>query len=131
MDAFYEKVRADSLLGFIFDEVAEVDWDSHLPKMYDFWETMIFRSGSYRGNPLRPHLGLSSKTKMGPEQFERWQSLFFETVDEHYAGEKADHIKNAAADMAQVMLSKITAFHAECRSFRVLPSRSRQIPIGK
>ena len=108
VDAFYEKVRSDELLGFIFNDVAAVDWDRHLPKMYDFWETMIFRSGRYQGNPLRPHLDLGMKTEMGAAQFERWKALFFETVDHYFAGEKADHLKSAAEDMAQVMLSKIT-----------------------
>ncbi len=59
VDSFHEKVREDLLLGFIFDDVDEFDWGPHLPKMYDFWKTMLFQSGSYRGNRLRPHLGLS------------------------------------------------------------------------
>ena len=108
VDAFYEKVRRDELLGFIFDEIAAVDWDMHLPKMYDFWETMIFRSGRYRGNPLRPHLDLGGKTEMGSAQFERWKALFFETVDRHFAGPNANHLKSAADDMAQVMMTRIS-----------------------
>ena len=107
VDAFYEKIRGDDLLGFIFDNVASVDWDVHLPKMYDFWETMIFRSGSYRGNPLMPHLKLGQKTEMGAAQFDRWKALFFETVDGHFAGANANHLKSAAEDMAQVMMTKI------------------------
>ena len=107
VDAFYEKVRGDNLLGFIFDEVASVNWDLHLPKMYDFWETMVFRSGSYSGNPLLPHLKLGSQTEMGTAQFDRWKALFFETVDSRFSGSKADHLKSAAEDMAQVMMTKI------------------------
>jgi hemoglobin len=107
VDAFYERVRGDELLGFIFDEVAAVDWEKHLPKRYDFWETMVFRAGSYTGNPLLPHLRLSGKTEMGGAQFGRWKELFYETVDARYAGDRAGHIKRAAADMAQVMDSRI------------------------
>jgi hemoglobin len=59
VDYFYEKVREDLLLSFIFDDIAEFDWGPHLPKMYDFWKTTLFQSGSYHENPLRPHLGLS------------------------------------------------------------------------
>jgi hemoglobin len=33
---FYNRVRADEILGPIFDDVAHTDWDAHLPKMYDF-----------------------------------------------------------------------------------------------
>ncbi len=108
VDSFYGKVRADDLLGFIFDDLADIDWETHLPKMVDFWETMIFRSGSYKGNPLKPHLEISSKTKIGRAQFDRWQALFFATVDEQFSGENAEHIKRSAADMARVMLSRIT-----------------------
>ncbi|MCB1061707.1 MAG: group III truncated hemoglobin [Verrucomicrobiae bacterium] len=108
VDSFYEKVRDDDLLGFIFNDVASIDWDEHLPKMVDFWETIIFGSGAYRGNPLRPHLEVSARTPIGSVQFERWQTLFFATVDSLFVGERAEHIKNAAADMARVMLSRIT-----------------------
>lgn len=108
VDAFYGKVQKDPIIGFIFTDVAGVNWDAHLPKMYDFWETMLFKSGSYRGNPLRPHVNLSTLTEMGPEQFARWKELFFETVDEMFSGENAAFIKNIAEDMAQVMESKIT-----------------------
>ena len=45
---------------------------------------------------------------MSPEKFERWKSLFSQTVDEHFVGEKADHIKSIANDMAQVTQSKIS-----------------------
>lgn len=108
VDSFYERVRDDKLLGFIFNDVASIDWGEHLPKMVDFWETIIFGSGTYRGNPLRPHLEISARTPIGRPQFERWQELFFATVDAHFLGERAEHIKNAAADMARVMLSRIT-----------------------
>ncbi|HQZ28502.1 MAG: group III truncated hemoglobin [Verrucomicrobiales bacterium] len=107
VNAFYGRVRSDDLLGFIFDEVAEIDWDSHLPKMYAFWETVIFRSGGYNGNPLAAHAKLAPLTAMGRPQFDRWLELFCATVDDLFAGEHADHIKNCAADMANVIHSRI------------------------
>lgn len=107
VNAFYERVRSDDLLGFIFDEVAGVDWDAHLPKMYAFWETVLFRSGGYTGNPLAAHAKLVPLTGMGKPQFDRWLELFRATVDDLYAGENAEHIKNCAADMAAVIHGKI------------------------
>ena len=44
---------------------------------------------------------------MGTKQFDRWLELFCETVDSLFAGEKADHIKRCAEDMANVIHSKI------------------------
>lgn len=107
VDAFYERVRSDELLGFIFDEVAAVDWKSHLPKMYAFWETVLFRSGGYAGNPLAAHAKLVPLTAMGRPQFDRWLELFRATVDALFSGENAEHIKNCAADMANVIHLKI------------------------
>lgn len=107
VNAFYERVRSDELLGFIFDEVADVDWDSHLPKMYNFWETVLFRAGSYRGNPIAAHAKLLSRTSMAREQFNRWLELIRGTVDELFAGGNSDHIKNCAEDMANVICSRI------------------------
>jgi len=107
VNAFYERVRADDLLGFIFDEVAGVDWETHLPKMYGFWETVLFRSGGYTGNPLAAHAKLVPLTAMGRPQFDRWLELFRATVDDLFSGENAEHIKNCAADMANVIHLKI------------------------
>jgi hemoglobin len=107
VNAFYEKIRKDDLLGFIFNDVAKTDWAAHLPKMYAFWETMIFRTGGFVGNPLAAHARLVPLTTMGRPQFDRWLAVFTATVDELFAGEKAEHIKNAAADMANVIHAKI------------------------
>ena len=38
VDGFYNKVRKDTMLGFIFVDIAKVNWDTHLPIMYDFFE---------------------------------------------------------------------------------------------
>ena len=107
VNAFYHRVRTDETLGFIFDRVAKIDWDTHLPRMYAFWETVLFRSGGYVGNPLAAHAKLAPLTEMGREQFDRWLALFCETVDDLFAGEKAEHIKNCAADMANVIHGRI------------------------
>lgn len=107
VNAFYERARADDVLGFIFNDVARTNWAAHLPKMYAFWETVLFRSGGYTGNPLGAHARLVPLTEMGRPQFDRWLTLFCETVDRLFAGPKAEHIKNAAADMANVIYARI------------------------
>ena len=107
VNTFYERVRIDELLGFIFDEVAHTNWTTHLPKMYSFWETVLFRSGGYTGNPLAAHAKLVPLTEMGRPQFDRWLTVFRATVDDLFAGEKADHIKSCADDMANVIYARI------------------------
>lgn len=107
VDTFYDRIRRDDLLGAIFNDIARVNWDTHLPKMYDFWDTVILGAGTFRGNPLAAHARLVPLTDMGKDKFDHWLALFQETVDSLFAGEKAEHIKNAATDMANVIYSKI------------------------
>ncbi|MES2506177.1 MAG: group III truncated hemoglobin [Verrucomicrobiota bacterium] len=107
VNAFYDRVRGDELLGFIFNEVAHTDWAAHLPKMYAFWEQVIFRTGGYTGNPLAVHARLVPLTAMGRPQFDRWLQIFQSTVDSLFSGPNADHIKSCAADMAQVIHRRI------------------------
>ena len=107
VNAFYDRVRSDALLGFIFDQVAKTEWRTHLPKMYAFWETVMFRSGGYAGNPLMAHAKLTPLTAMGKPQFDRWLELFRATVDDLFEGENAEHIKSCAADMANVIYGRI------------------------
>jgi len=125
VNTFYERGRGDELLGFIFDDVAHVDWTAHLPKMYAFWETMIFRSASYVGNPLAAHARLVLLTAMGRPQFDRWLALFTATVDALFAGEKAEHIKSAASDMANVIHAKINGVEQDRYDYSKLTPEQR------
>jgi len=107
VNAFYERVRGDEVLAPIFNDIAGTDWVNHLPKMYSFWETVLFRTGNYRGNPLAAHARLVNLTDMGRDKFDRWLTLFTSTVDALFSGERADHIKSCATDMANVIYSRI------------------------
>lgn len=109
VDAFYVKVRRDQALGPVFDQIAHVDWESHLPKLYDFWDTVLFRAGTFRGNPVDAHAKLVSQAGMEWPLFERWLELFREIVYEHYQGDRAGHMVRCAEDMAQVIHGKIHA----------------------
>ena len=126
VNAFYDKIRSDELLGFIFNDVAKTDWAAHLPKMYAFWETMIFRTGGYTGNPLGVHARLVPLTGMGRPQFDRWLNLFTAAVDGLFSGEKAEHIKSSAADMANVIHARINGVEQERYDFSKLTPGQRE-----
>lgn len=81
VDAFYRKIRDDALLGPVFLPRLEGRWDSHLPKMVDFWSSLVLGDKSYQGNVKAVHQPLAGLT---PEHFQRWLSLFFETVEQHF-----------------------------------------------
>ena len=107
VDAFYERIRRDDKLGPIFNEIARVDWNTHLPRMYDFWDSVIFRAGTFRGNPLVAHAKLVPMADMGRATFDRWLMVFRETVFELFEGTQASLIVRSAEDMANVLHSKI------------------------
>jgi hemoglobin len=126
VNRFYEKVRVDPLIGPIFNEVANVDWEIHLPRLYSFWQAILFGDPGFRGNPLGVHFKLAAETSMDWPRFERWLALFNETVDELFFGARAEHAKRAADDMANVIYSRIN--HVPDRRFPPHPSRERGEP---
>jgi len=110
---FYQKVTADPLIGFIFTDVAKVNWEKHLPVMYDFWENSLFYTGGYTGNPLQLHQRLNRVCPLRPAHFERWLELFNETVDELHAGEKSELAKQRAYSISTVIRLKLGEAESE------------------
>ena len=106
VNLFYEKVKEDKLLAPLF---TRVNWELHLPVMYQFWENAIFFSGGYIGNPMAAHILLHKKTALNHEHFSRWTLLFNNTVDELFQGNKAELAKQRANSIAVVMQTKIFA----------------------
>jgi len=107
VDKFYERVRMDDTIGPIFNEVARVDWNKHLPVMYSFWENIIFQTGDYAGNPMSAHFKLHKMHPLEKPHFERWKSIFLETTDELFQGDHAELAKQRALSIATVMEIKI------------------------
>ncbi|TDE30390.1 group III truncated hemoglobin [Flavobacterium ranwuense] len=106
INAFYDKIKIDTKIGYFFNDVAKVNWEKHLPKMYDFWENIIFSTGDFIGNPMAKHKELHQKSTMTEAHFQNWNALFNETVDELFIGEKAEEIKQRAANIAMAMMYK-------------------------
>lgn len=112
VNTFYDKVREDATIGLIFNEIANVNWNTHMPKMYDFWEGILFGSGNYRGRPMPPHFKLNETYPFRPEYFDAWLALFYQTVDELFEGEKAAEAKTRAMNIAAVMEHRIDQINA-------------------
>ncbi len=106
VDTFYQRIQADALLGPVFNEVIQDNWGAHLEKMYRFWQTVLLGEHTYFGTPFPPH----AKLPVGHEHFAAWMALFTRTVDELFAGEKADEAKWRAAKMAEMFEYKIAYF---------------------
>lgn len=107
VNAFYVKVKGDGLIAPFFMEVAHVNWEKHLPIMYDFWENVLFHNGDYAGNPMKQHKILSAKMPITSIHFSRWIQLFNETVDELFEGKNSFIIKQRAFNIAGIMQGSI------------------------
>lgn len=108
---FYEKALVDPIIGFFFTDIAKLDLEEHVPKIVSFWEMQLFGTRSYKGNPYRTHQMLDMKAKMKPYHFQRWLTLFQQTVDKNFYGERADIIKRNATSMAKQMSHALSSGH--------------------
>lgn len=106
VDTFYTKVRADKLLGPVFNERIKDRWPVHLEKMYSFWQTTLLGEHTYSGRPFPPHATLP----VGHQHFVRWVALFTETIDELFTGEKAEEAKWRAGKIAEMFELKVYHF---------------------
>lgn len=108
VDTFYNSVLKDDSINYFFTDVAKLDFEKHMPRMYDFWESTLFHTASYAGNTLRVHKDLNEKSPLQKEHFETWIGLFKHTVDELFTGTTAELAKQRAQSIAMVMQMKVS-----------------------
>jgi len=108
--AFYAKAFADPMIGFIFVDVAKLDLEAHVPQITSFWETILLGTPAYRGSAFRPHAELHAKVGLRRGHFERWLQLWFGTVDELFAGERANLAKVHALRVGHAFLGRLESF---------------------
>jgi hemoglobin len=101
VDAFYEDIEHDRWLGQFFEGI---DMPAHLPKMYAFWSSVVFQTGTYRGRPFDAHMRLEGLTRY---HFTRWLERFRATVDAYFHGPRADAMKARAEQIAAVFQVKL------------------------
>lgn len=107
VDGFYAKVQEDDLLADVFALRVEKDgWGKHLQRMYDFWNSVLFFQRTYKGNPFSKHMDLPVSEK----HFIRWISLFNETIDTHFEGERAEDVKRRVSNMATMFQVKMNYY---------------------
>jgi hemoglobin len=109
--AFYEKVKQDETIGFIFNDVVKMDWEHHIPVIVDFWESILLDNPVYKRNAMEVHYSLNKKTPLTKEYFEKWLQLFSSTIDKLYEGKIAMLAKKRAKGIADVMLLKMSSMN--------------------
>ena len=106
---FYEKVKMNEVIGFIFTDVVKIDWEHHIPVITDFWETILLDHPVYKNNAMGVHYALNQKVALKEEHFTTWVHLFSETVDEYFEGKVASLAKTRAQSIAGLMQHNMAA----------------------
>lgn len=105
---FYSKVRKNEEIGYFFNNSIQ-DWDMHLEKLTDFWESNLFFTGSFKGNPAMAHVKVDQEHdhSITEYHFGIWMNLWFQTIDELFEGELAQRLKNNARKMSTHLFLRI------------------------
>lgn len=98
---FYREVAQDELLGPVFNDVAKVDWATHIPKIATFWQRILFGTEGYSGDPFSAHSAIHAKSPFTVAHFDRWLELFAETLDQQWQGANVERMKQMAANVAR------------------------------
>ncbi len=100
---FYNKIKTNEVLGPIFlRAIPEGNWESHLDKITEFWNSALFGSMTYRGNPAITHANLdkSNNHEISQDHFKIWLDNWLLVIDESWTGSKAEEMKMRARKMA-------------------------------
>jgi len=106
VDAFYARVRADAVLGPVFNEAID-DWPRHLDKLAAFWSSVMLTTGRYKGQPVPAHA--KHVGRITPVLFERWLALWAHTTDELMERQVAAGLQAKAARIAESL--KLALFY--------------------
>lgn len=104
VDRFYARVRADGLIGPIF-EAHVSDWGRHQEKMVRFWSSAVLRTGTYSGRPYEAHRKIEG---LEQRHFDRWQSIFAEVTEAEVPG-VAGVFQDLGRRMGVSMLARLLA----------------------
>jgi len=110
VNEFYKQAVKDEVIGFFFTRIVKLDFDKHLPTMYDFWETTLLGKIKYKGNPMVKHIELSRKEPLTSIHFERWLHLWEETLFKHFTGPKSEEALTRGKQIAGLMKVKVQQY---------------------
>jgi hemoglobin len=94
---FYREIAFDPILDPIFEEVAEVDWAIHMPRLTNYWCRVLLGEPGYDGMLLAAHEHVHALQAFEPVLFDRWYDLWVASIDERWAGPNAEKAKAHAA----------------------------------
>ena len=108
--AFYSRALTDPIIGYIFTDVARLDLEAHVPRLTAFWETVLLGAKTYTGGAFHPHATVHQKAELKAGHFDRWLTLWYQTLNEHFAGPRAEGAKVHAYRLAQAFQMRLAAY---------------------
>jgi hemoglobin len=117
---FYDRCFRDDLLRHVFLDVVAMDLDEHLPKIVDFWQKVLFDTGTYDGRVMEVHRRVHRLIPLTAEHFSRWLALWRASLDAGFAGPVTEQADAHARRMAAVFLRNLTE---PARSLPLVPGR--------
>jgi len=95
-----EDIQANGGCGLFF---AHTHWDAHLPRMISCWNFLLLDVTGFTGKMFDKHVGIGIDEK----HFTRRIELLSETIDENFAGAKAELAKQKANELGMIFHWKI------------------------
>jgi hemoglobin len=97
---FYDSLLLDEQIGHFFQEL---NLETHIPRVADFWAFILIDQPGYSGNMMTAH----AKLHLSEPDFERWLQLFHATIQENFEGTKATLAAERSTLIAWTMKSKL------------------------
>ena len=101
VDTFYSRASNDELLAPVFGK--RLPDATHLGPLYRYWQTTLLESDTGEEIPFPKHADLP----LTHQHFDRWLSIFHETIDELFTGSMAEMAKFRAIRMSEVFRYKM------------------------
>lgn len=105
---FYDKLFEDELMQPFFEDFKEEKLlETHLQTLVDFWDGILFDSGTYHKNAIQPHIEMNKKRPFTDFHFKQWIFLFSKSIDDNFKGVVSETAKSRAQSIATVMQIKM------------------------
>lgn len=99
-DDFYQRLLKDERVNSHF---LNLDMAHHMPRIYGFWNMILFGDPSYKSNMMEAHTHLNLKK----EDFPIWLRHFESSIRANFEGERADEAISRANAIAMTMRYKL------------------------
>ena len=101
VQAFYDDVRVDPVLAPTFEAALAGRWAAHLPRMVEFWSTVMLGTRSFKGNVYARHMAVPGVT---PDHFSRWMSLWHRHTAAAFEPATASRFQDVATGIASQLI---------------------------